>query len=255
MLKTAFNLICPPAWHPAALAKKKLHRVARGRVLAGPFEGMRYAERSAGSAFEPKLLGTYELELRPVIERLCAAGFGLIVNVGAGEGYYAVGMATRCASARVVAFESDERARALIRRMAEMNGVRERVRVEGLCEPEALARTIPADSPCLLIVDVEGGELSLLNPETLPALKRCHVLVELHDFIRDDTSAEIESRFRHSHTIEKIRQRGRGVEDLPFRDPLLDRWVVRYTDEQRPVVMEWFYMRPRGRSSGTGGEL
>jgi hypothetical protein len=80
-------------------------------------------------------------------------------------------------------------------------------------------------------------------------LKGCHILVELHDFIRPDTSAEIESRFSLSHTIEKVRQRGRALGDLPFRDPLLDRWVVRYTDEQRPVRMEWFYMRPRGRSS------
>lgn len=250
-MKTAFNLICPPAWHPSALAKRKLHRVARGQVLAGPFAGMRYADESAGSAFEPKLLGTYELELRPVIERLCAADFKLIVNVGAGEGYYAVGMATRCEGARVVAFESDEHARALIRQMAEMNGVEDRIRVEGLCEPEALARILPADSLCLLIMDVEGGELSLLNPETLPPLKDCHILVELHDFIRPDTSAEIEARFNQSHTIEKIRQRGRALNDLPFRDPLLDRWVVRYTDEQRPVRMEWFYMRPRGRSSRT----
>ena len=246
MLKETFNRVCPAALHPTALARNKLRRVARGRVLAGPFAGMRYAERSVGSSYEPKLLGTYEMELHPVIERLCARQFPLIVNAGAGEGYYSVGMAARCPEARVVAFESDGAGRALIREMARVNGVDARVQVRGLCEAEALAETAAAGPPpCLLIVDVEGAELSLLHPGILPVLERSHILVELHDFIHPGLSAELESRFRPTHRIEKIRQRGRRLEDLPFRSPVLDRWLIRYTDEQRPTTMEWFYMWPR----------
>lgn len=244
MLTRVFNLVCPPGVHPNVLARRKVRRVAGGAVLAGPFAGLKYAPRSVGSAYEPKLLGTYEMELRGVVERLCAADFGRIVNVGAGEGYYAVGLAVRCPAAEVVAFEGDPAGRELIRRMAQLNGVSGRVRVEGVCGPAELERELSGEARKLVVMDVEGGERALLRPEEVPALGAAHVLVELHDFIHPGLGAEIEARFRGTHRIEKIKQRPRRAADLPFRSLLLDRWVVRLTDEQRPVLMEWLYLRP-----------
>ncbi len=42
-------------------------------VLHGPFVGMKYpGTEAAGSAFIPKLLGSYEKELHPLLERLLA---------------------------------------------------------------------------------------------------------------------------------------------------------------------------------------
>ena len=74
---------------------------------------MRCIGNAAGNAHIhiPKLLGVYERELNPYIEQACALNFPLIVDVGAAEGYYAVGMALRNPSARVIAFEMDARAR------------------------------------------------------------------------------------------------------------------------------------------------
>jgi hypothetical protein len=244
MLKKTFNLVCPSSMHPASLAQKKLRRASRGVVMAGPFSGLTYASRSVGSAYEPKLLGTYEMELHGVIERLCGEGFSQIVNVGAGEGYYAVGMAVRCPSASVVAFEGDLGGQELIREMARLNGVRDRIKVEGMCGLAELSHSLPTGSPGLLIMDVEGGELSLLRPEIIPSLEACHILVELHDFIYPGLGAEIEARFRTSHHIERVKQRSRETSDLPLRSVFLDRWMVRLTDEQRPALMEWLYLRP-----------
>src|SRR5215469_15759685 len=80
-------------------------------VLGGPFRNMKYNNwtRLSGlakaSAYYPKLLGTYEIEIVPFIQRITDLGIGRIVVVGAGEGYYAVGLA-RLLNARVVAFEA-----------------------------------------------------------------------------------------------------------------------------------------------------
>ena len=35
----------------------------------------------------------------------------------------------------------------------------------------------------LVIVDIEGAEGQLLNPETVPGLTNAHVIVEIHDII------------------------------------------------------------------------
>ena len=77
-------------------------------VLSGPFKGMRYPLRSSGQGgLLPKLLGTYERELSPAIERLISDRPTLVVNVGAAEGYYAVGLALRAPQAQVIAFEME----------------------------------------------------------------------------------------------------------------------------------------------------
>src|SRR5262245_56331762 len=60
------------------------------KVRHGFFKGMQYPRnRSISSALFPKLLGTYERELHPVLERICKEPYEGIVNIGCAEGYYA----------------------------------------------------------------------------------------------------------------------------------------------------------------------
>ena len=59
------------------------HRLCRGRLRHGPFRGMRYVSASIGSSYGAKLLGTYECELRGLLDALSAREFRTIVNVGA----------------------------------------------------------------------------------------------------------------------------------------------------------------------------
>src|SRR3989344_7241810 len=51
-----------------------------GMVASGPFEGMKYVKDSVGSRLLPKLLGTYELELHPTIEKVCRESFDTIID-------------------------------------------------------------------------------------------------------------------------------------------------------------------------------
>src|SRR2546423_12652663 len=110
--------------------RRLVRRIARVNVLyrerhdpvvrAGPFAGLRYPDNLIQI---PKLLGTYELELHPAVERLIASRPTTVVNVGAAEGYYAVGLARRLPDARILAFDIDERSQEHCRRLAALNGV------------------------------------------------------------------------------------------------------------------------------------
>lgn len=51
-----------------AMSEWLVQRLTRNEVVAGPFTGMKYPGKSVGSAYCPKLLGTYELELAEVID-------------------------------------------------------------------------------------------------------------------------------------------------------------------------------------------
>lgn len=51
-------------------------------VQTGPFEGMAYESRSAGSAYYPKLLGSYEAELHELIETVAGRHYDDVINTG-----------------------------------------------------------------------------------------------------------------------------------------------------------------------------
>src|SRR5207248_9814438 len=107
---------------------------------------------SVGSVYKPKLMGTYELELHPIIEQLCKQQFNRIIDVGAAEGYYAVGMAIRSPASEVIAFETTAEGQALIAELAELNEVKARVEVRGHCGLESLRNALPPEQHNLVII-------------------------------------------------------------------------------------------------------
>ena len=174
-----------------------------------------------------------------------------MLNLGAGEGYYAVGFARRCAGLRVVAFEANAYRRGILADIARRNGVADRVALEGFCSAESLRPHLAGPAAPLLIVDIEGGEVELLDPERLPELRRCPMLIELHEW--EQPAADIlRTRFGASHEIEERWTRPREAGDLPA----VWRWATRVlgTDrfvkalaEHRNGPMRWFLCEPRLR--------
>ena len=141
-------------------------------VRAGPFAGMVYPEFAVGRGelVVAQLLGAYERELQPAIERVVAAAPEQIVDVGASDGYYAVGLALRCPRSSVHAFELNPFPAEVCRRLAEVNGVAGRVQLRGECRREDLAAL--EDRPSFVLSDCEGGEDVLMDPDAVPLLRR-----------------------------------------------------------------------------------
>lgn len=190
-------------------------------ILAGPFKGMTYGRTKAlCSALYPKLLGTYEHELATAFDAALARKPALVVDVGAADGYYAVGFAFRDASTRVIAYDQDPRARAELAKLAELNGVQDRIEIRGRCEPaELLALKEPAG---LMIVDCEGFEELILSPENIAHLKGWEFIIETHDGFSPGITRRLVERFAASHHVETIE----AVHDFDkvdrIRVPLLD---------------------------------
>jgi hypothetical protein len=185
-------------------------------VRSGPFAGLRYVERAVAApdladCLPAKLLGSYEQELHPVIEELLHAGFSTIVNIGAADGYYAVGLALRAPETRVHAFEVNDGRRDLCGELARVNGVADRIELAGACEPEWL---MGLGSDCLLVMDCEGCEVSLLGPEQAANLAGSALIVELHDFI-DLRSSGVADALRRTHSVELVDAEPRHSSEFP----------------------------------------
>lgn len=192
----------------------------------------------------PKLLGTYEKELCSVIEQAIARRPQLVVDIGAAEGYYAVGLATRLPTARLVCFETQANYHYLLRELGSLNNITERLSILGSCTSRLLNETLEREQSTLVICDIEGTEDVLLDPATAPALRHADILVELHDLGTPGVSRRLCERFKPTHTITKITSRPRRSEDWPL-DPQVS-WKKQnlYLSEHRPGLMDWFWMTP-----------
>jgi hypothetical protein len=162
-------------------AAKRVRKQLGCRVFQGPFAGMDYVEHAIGSCYTPKLIGTYEKELWPVIDEIITKPYDTVIDIGAAEGYYAIGLARRLPSARVIAFEAQTQHHALLLNLARRNGVHDRVTLRGLCGPDDLAACLTPRSRTLILSDCEGAERELLNPDQTTALANADLLVEEHD--------------------------------------------------------------------------
>ncbi|HXU32235.1 MAG TPA: methyltransferase [Thermoanaerobaculia bacterium] len=213
------------------------------RVLSGPFAGLRYLPFASGSGLLPKLVGSDELEIHPAVEAAVGRGYRRVINIGCGEGYYAVGFARRLPEAQIHAFDTDIVARRRARQLARRNGVADRVRVRGLCRTEDLRILTGAGS--LIVCDCEGCEIRLLDPIRVPELAATDLIVELHDFIDPRISATLLERFRATHRIEIFSMADRSALRLPEVEALSPTERERALWEGRPEGMQWAWLEAR----------
>lgn len=174
-------------------------------VMHGPFKGMLYPTLdSVGSSLAPKIIGSYERELHPLIEQLCEDNYDTVVDIGCAEGFYAVGFARRLTESIVFAYDTDPRAQTLCRAMASANTVAERIHITGFCDQKTLIAATQKSQRALIISDCEGYEKDLFNSNIADDLSKHDLLIETHDFIDLEISGSIRAAFANTHTIESI---------------------------------------------------
>src|SRR4051812_47021856 len=185
-------------------------------VRRGPFQGRRFPDeaKSRVKPLAPFLTGSYENELHePLMQLLERGPYERVVDIGAAEGYYAVGLARALPNTRVTAYEMLPVTARQLARMAQENGVSDRFEIRGECRPEDLA---DLDGQSLFVFcDAEGAEQELMDPERVPALKHASGVIELHEWARPGVSEEIVKRFEPTHEVRVVHSGARYMSDYP----------------------------------------
>lgn len=219
--------------------------VARhGTVIQnGPFKGMTFVAETSEANVSPRILGSYEGELHPIVNTICDSGIECLIDIGCADGYYAVGLARKMSNLYVFAFDINPAAQQKCAELASVNGVQDRVAIAGEFRGEDFATYV--DRRALVFLDAEGAEDDLLRPDLYPALSRLSILVECHDVFRPGLSERIQERFASSHAIQRI-EPSLHCPELPdwfsktsHLDQLLAAW------EWRMGPTPWLYMVPK----------
>ncbi len=240
---------------PLLIASRLVRAAARDRVVTGPFCGMKVsASALSRHHLASYLLGTYELELRPVLSRIIARRYGTILNLGAADGYYAVGLALRSRCVHIEAFEGRPEFHPLIRRAVRRNRVSDRIRLNGKCTADALRHRLEsAVLPALLLVDAVD-ETDLVDLRSAPELRCTDILAEAPEWHLADALID---RFWRTHNVECYTAQLRILADFPTTLlPALRRWFPRLAvdlmDEQRGGIQHWLFLTAKSEV-GSGG--
>jgi hypothetical protein len=218
-----------------------------GVVQQGPFVGMVIHPNSMWGDGDVvgKILGVYENELHNFVEQAISSNPDCIINIGAAEGYYSVGFATRLPNVPVLAVDIDPRSAAIVIKNSNTNQVNNVQAITAEVDAAWLEKQCATSQKPLLVVDCEGAESVLLDPVTVPSLKNASILVESHDCVIAGLTEQLINRFNHSHTIQSIDQQHKDPYQFAFLKELsdCDKWAL--VHEGRPSTMTWLYMVPR----------
>jgi len=220
--------------------------ISRKRIIKGAFSGMLFNVPNFNTAM---LIGTWELELKNQISKLLDNNPSKVFCIGAAEGYYAVGFASKLPDSKVYAFEIQEKYRDFLLNLSLVNHCKNVV-VHGECTTEILHQFLAKDNtPSLIICDIEGGEIELLDLNKIPELQRTSILVEIHEMYVKDCEKTIIERFKKTHSLTIIQGKERTLKDLPKQLNFLryissSKRVLELMGEGRPYPMNWVYLEP-----------
>ena len=218
---------------------------------ANPFKNLNYEGIDAhGSAMYPKIIGTYESELRDEITRLGNNQYDLIVDIGCAEGYYAVGLAQMFPGTPVKAYDIDASARKACKKLADRNGVGGQVQIQSFCSDAELQQLCEGNSG-LVICDCEGFEEFVLNQRVAKACFQSDLIVEVHDCFYPGIGDKLQDAFSDTHNCIKIAAVG-----IKHKKTLLSKNSLELVpehilnvalDEHRPSGMYWLILENKSR--------
>lgn len=214
------------------------------KVVSGPFKGLKFSQRFPT---KPMLLGVWEKEISFIWNSL--ENFKCIIDVGAAEGFYAVGLARKYPDKQIYAYEMNPSTKSLLEEVTSDNLVKN-IEIRGKCEYSDLRDLGVKLRDSLIIMDCEGYELELLNNLSPSILKNTSMMVELHEMYAPGCTDELKERFSSTHIIQEIEGQHRCIHDWPKKLKLLrylypKELLLDFMDEGRPYPMNWFYMKPK----------
>jgi len=211
-------------------------------VKRGPFKGLTYSTAAVGHVgFIPaKLCGSYEPTVVDKLTEL-APTHDLFVDIGSAEGFYCSGMALAFPHLKVIGFETTPGERDLALEMARINGVT--IDQRGTADPSTL-QDLP-EGRILALVDIEGYEKVLLDPDRIPRLREMTMVVELHDAAAPGIEGLLRQRFGASHDIDLIYPAQIDVDSFPELNGWPHIQKVLATHDRPEDVGVWMVLQPK----------
>ena len=217
----------------------------KGEVRYGPFKGLFLsgnANTSKGN-LGAKVCGLYEQTL---LNWLSNNGpYKDVVNFGAADGYFSIGLLISGTAERSICFESTEMGRKAIEENARMNGVSDSIIIRGVVDENVGSEIAACDvnlKEALILCDIEGSEFDVLTSKVLCDLEGITLVVELHDrlmpenlSLRQDLIARLPEKAKH----EILKSTPANWQGIPEIEAMTDYDRALIAIDGRKILGEW----------------
>ena len=221
-----------------------------GVVKYGPFKGLKLDKDTWWGKLDlgSQCLGLYEKEILDQIGSIDSNKYQTFIDIGAADGYYAIGMLTSRIAKKTICFEQAQKGREAISEKWKNNGSVGELLVLGEANTKSLTDIDPSDlNNAIVLIDIEGGEFDFLNSDTLKALSSCLIFIEIHNWI-DDFPNKYASFLRAADAffqVEAINNVDRNTTHLQELRDFTDDNRLLLTSERRPCLMRFLKLTPR----------
>ena len=220
-----------------------------GVVKYGPFQGLRLNRKTwwGKSDLGAQCLGLYEKEILDEIGGQRKGKYQTFIDIGAADGYYAVGMLLAGIVDNVISFEISEVGREAINENWVNNGNPGAITLYGEANHASL-KVIPKHifDNALVLIDIEGYEFELLTKDVIKQLQFSEVIIEIHNWIDDFETryAQLLWDLSEYFNIEKIAPVERDTTSYSELRSYTDDNRLLLISERRPCLMRFLKLTP-----------
>lgn len=171
------------------------------RVYFGPFSGLKIPEELYNILSLSEIMGFYESCLHPVFSDLLNKNVKNVILVGGNNGYYSAGISYLFNPSNFFIYEMNKNMHILIESWYKKNNLK-LPQIRGEANVSNFINF--QEKIDLLLIDCEGAEKFLLNPDHFIWQKNSNIILELHPFYVENLISLITERFSKTHYIELI---------------------------------------------------
>jgi len=227
---------------------KRLFIEADGVVNRGPFKGMHLGEKIHWGKADVagKIYGLYESEVLNVIKNKT---FSSLINLGAADGYYPIGMLKQNMIKHAYCFEEHPLGRKYINENARLNDISSGISIYGRADSQfhnQLPKGVAGENN-LVLCDIEGGEFDLFNDEVVAAFSNSIFIVEIHDCKVDEGKKKRQALIDtfKGFDVEMVKSKPKQWSDIAQITALSDNDRALVCSEGRRVLGEWLIATPK----------
>jgi len=229
----------------------ELCRILKNQIKYGPYKGTKFSIKENRKIkfvdYGSYLLGLYEHNISDILTKK-KDKLTNFVQLGTSVGYHAIGLIKNRYFNSAVCFEKDKAVKNILENNIKLNKCQKKIKVFSEAK-ENFYLKINRPEKTMILIDIEGQEFKILNFSSITAIKKCHVIIEIHQWI-DNFNIEYQKllkillkyfRIKFISHIEGPIEINKFKELNAFTDD--NRYLI--CSEHRPSQMRYLYCIPK----------
>ena len=219
------------------------------KIRYGPFKGMHLTNNPWWGQYDlgSQCLGVYETEILEQFDKIKYGTYDYFIDIGAGDGYYAIGMLYSKKIDKVLCYEIEPKGQKVIFENWKKNGSIGNIKIMGNVSISNIFENIKDNANNLVLIDIEGNEFELVNEHFLKTFSKSTIIIEIHNWV-DCFNQKYEALLRCANKyfeISILNKNEMVIKNFHELRDMTDDNRYLLMSERRPCQMRFLKLTPR----------